>query len=74
MALDQEGIWVATGSACSESDEQPSHVLTAIGCSNREIRGSIRVSMGRATTKSDLDVFVDQLRKVASKSLLAEKH
>lgn len=74
MALDQKGIWVASGSACSESNEQPSHVLTAIGRNYQEIRGSIRVSMGRATTKNDLDVFVDQLRMVSSKSLLAKNH
>ncbi len=74
MALDQQGIWVATGSACSESEEQPSHVLTAIGCSDQQIRGSIRLSMGRATKKSDLDIFVDRLREVAPKSLLTQNH
>jgi cysteine desulfurase len=61
LYLDQAGIQVATGSACSESSEQPSHVLQAIGRTPAQARQSLRISMGRATTKKDIDHLLDVL-------------
>ncbi len=42
--LEAKGIYVSTGSACSSNKPMPSHVLTAMGCSKKEIEGAIRLS------------------------------
>lgn len=57
VRLDQIGIDVATGSACSSGSLEPSHVLTAIGVSIEDARGSLRITLGRLTTEQDLDYF-----------------
>jgi cysteine desulfurase len=53
--LDVFGIEVSTGSACSARDLKPSHVLLAIGQPDELAHGSIRFSLGRDTTKKQLD-------------------
>lgn len=55
MALDEAGIQAAAGSACSASDDQPSHVLHAMGLTDEQARSSLRLTMGRATTKAQLN-------------------
>lgn len=64
MLLDDRGIYVASGSACSASNEKPSHVLAEIGLSENDIRASLRISMGRATTQTDLDGLITALLSV----------
>ena len=54
IQLDERGIQAAAGSACSASDETPSHVLRAIGLSDEEAQSSIRITIGRFTTKEDM--------------------
>lgn len=54
MELDEQGIMCATGSACSASNDDPSHVLAAIGLSNIDAQSSLRFSMGHQTTKKDI--------------------
>lgn len=54
IELEQRGILAAAGSACSASDEEPSHVLRAIGLSDNEARASLRFSLGRPTTAADV--------------------
>jgi cysteine desulfurase len=54
MELDEKGIICATGSACSASNEEPSHVLRAIGLNDQLAGGSLRFSFGRQTTRSDI--------------------
>ncbi len=54
MLLDEQGFQVAVGSACSASSDEPSHVLRAIGMSDADARSSLRITMGRSTTKSDV--------------------
>jgi cysteine desulfurase len=55
FSLDNQGVFVAAGSACSASNEQSSHVLLAIGLSDQDARSSIRFTLGLETTKQDLD-------------------
>jgi cysteine desulfurase len=62
MELDERGIMVATGSACSASSDEPSHVLSAIGLSKAESRSSIRITFGRQTNISSLQALTDALR------------
>jgi cysteine desulfurase len=55
VSLDMEGVAVASGSACTSGATEPSHVLTAMGIEPRVARGAIRFSLGRSTTKEQLD-------------------
>ncbi len=54
FSLDQQGVWAATGSACSASSEESSHVMHAIGKSDEDARSSIRFSIGRETTQAEI--------------------
>jgi cysteine desulfurase len=66
MRLDERGIAVSTGSACSSPNLEPSHVLVAIGVPLSMAHGSLRVSMGRQTTKEEIDAFLDVLPEVVA--------
>lgn len=55
LALDLEGIAVSAGAACSAGGTTPSHVLRAMGLSLEEVQASLRFSLGRPTTDSDVD-------------------
>ncbi len=55
MALDLEGIAVSTGSACSEGNVDPSHVLLAMGRTRQEAHSSVRFSLGRFTTREEVE-------------------
>jgi cysteine desulfurase len=61
MELDQKGIICAVGSACSASNDEPSHVLKAIGLTDEQAQSSLRFSMGRQTTWRQLLTTVKQL-------------
>lgn len=52
--LDDKGIMAASGSACSASSDEPSHVLGAMGIKEELSRNSLRFSFGRQTTNSDI--------------------
>jgi cysteine desulfurase len=58
LILDQEGIACSTGSACSSKTLKASHVLIAIGLDNLDAHSSLRVSIGRKTTKKEIDKFL----------------
>jgi cysteine desulfurase len=73
IALDLKGLACSTGAACSSGAVEPSHVLTAIGLPASEARASIRFSLGRHTTESEIaaalelvPVAVAQLRKLSA--------
>ena len=68
LLLDEKGIAVSAGSACSSNDKthSTSHVLQAIGLNQFEARGSIRVSFGRFSTEDDLEMFKDALYESVS--------
>jgi len=61
MNLDLEGIAVSTGSACSEGNVEPSHVLLAMGLSKEQAVSSVRFSLGRFTEKEDINRVIDVL-------------
>jgi len=64
MKLDQRGIAVSTGSACSSPNLEPSHVLVAIRVPLSMAHGSLRVSTGRQTTEEEIDRFLGELPAV----------
>ena len=64
LKLGEVGICASSGSACSTSNPQPSHVLTAIGLEKEYIDGTLRVSFGRDNTKEDVDFLIDNLRRI----------
>ncbi|MDD2483014.1 MAG: cysteine desulfurase family protein [Candidatus Shapirobacteria bacterium] len=67
LELDYYGIAASTGSACSSSSLEPSHVLLAIGLKPEQSHGSLRFSLGRFTTKSDADYLLKVLPQVINK-------
>ncbi len=67
LYLDAEGIAVSTGSACSSGSLSPSHVLLSLGLKPEQAHGSLRVTLGKYTTKKELVVFVAKLKKVLEK-------
>lgn len=67
LALDMEGVACSTGSACSSGSLSPSHVLLSIGLKPEEAHGSLRMTLGRYTTKKDIDTAVRKLKKVVER-------
>ncbi|HLB40637.1 MAG TPA: cysteine desulfurase family protein, partial [Candidatus Babeliales bacterium] len=65
--LDGSGILVATGSACSANNNRPSHVLKAIGLTSAAVNSSLRITLGRSTTKTGMDYFVKKLAAVVAR-------
>lgn len=61
LMLDEAGVEVATGSACSSKDLEPSYVLRAMGQSDDLIHGSVRFSFGRHTTREEIDYILSVL-------------
>ena len=64
LKLDEKGICVSTGSACSSGNDSPSHVLLAIGLSSDKAKGSLRVTFGKENTKEDVDFLVSSLIEI----------
>jgi cysteine desulfurase len=67
LNLDLEGICISTGSACSSSDAEPSHVLLAIGLSHEQARSSLRFTMGRLTTAEDIERVLEVLPRTVAR-------
>ncbi|MBP9822233.1 MAG: cysteine desulfurase [Candidatus Pacebacteria bacterium] len=66
LELDKYGISAGSGSACTSHAVEPSHVLKAIGVPEEYINGAIRFSLGRETTKKDIDYLVKSLVKIVA--------
>jgi cysteine desulfurase len=76
--LDENGVAVSSGSACSNSTWEPSHVLMAMGIHIRQAVGSIRFSLGETTTPQEVETVlallpgeVDRARRLSTSALLA---
>ncbi|HEX9667772.1 MAG TPA: cysteine desulfurase NifS [Thermodesulfobacteriota bacterium] len=65
--LDLEGIAVSTGSACSEGNVDPSHVLLAMGLSKQQASSSIRFSFGRFNEEKDVDRVLEVLPRIVER-------
>jgi len=66
-SLDENGIFVSTGSACASHRLERSHVLKAIGLNDREINSAIRISISKFTTKEELEYFIKVLNVIVKK-------
>jgi len=67
LQLDTFGIFASTGSACSSEALEPSHVLLAMDVPPRDAQGSVRFSLGRATTKEDVDYVIEKFPPVVAR-------
>lgn len=64
VKLEGQGILAAAGSACSASNEEPSHVLRAMGLSDQDAQASLRFTMGRSTSQPDIECSVTILKSL----------
>lgn len=67
LSLDMEGIACSTGSACTSSSLEPSHVLTAIGLPHDVAHGSLRFTFGKNNSEEDVEYIVEKLKNIVKK-------
>lgn len=67
LNLDLLGIAASTGSACTSTSLEPSHVLLAIGLSHEIAHGSLRLTLGRWTKEEDIDYLLEHLPQIVEK-------
>ena len=67
LSLDMEGIAVSSGSACTSGSLEPSHVLLAMGIPHEVCHGSLRFSLGRGTTKEQIDYVLEVLPRIVAR-------
>ncbi len=63
LLLENQGIYIGTGSACNSQNMEPSHVLTAMGA-DLSNSSSIRISLGKYNTEEEIEQFVETLEKI----------
>ena len=68
LLLDQAGIACSSGSACASGALDPSHVLLAIGVPRDLAKGSLRFSLGRASTDADIDAVLEVLPSIVTQA------
>ena len=66
IRLDRAGIAVSAGSACEAGAAQASHVLQAMGISSKWLKGSLRISLGKETTETEVDRFIAVMKDIAA--------
>ena len=67
LYLDKIGIELSTGSACMSQSLKPSHVITALGCSDEAAHSSLRISLGRDNNYSQMKKVVEAISKTVEK-------
>ena len=67
ILLDMYGLCASTGSACTSSSKNPSHVLTAIGLPEDIASGSLRLTISHETTKREVDIVCYRLAEIIRK-------
>ncbi|MEG0830510.1 MAG: cysteine desulfurase family protein [Anaerovoracaceae bacterium] len=65
--LEQDEIYISTGSACSSNKKGQSHVLQAMGLEYKDIESALRFSLNPWNTKAEMDVVVDKLKLAVEK-------
>lgn len=63
VALDMQGVAVSSGSACTARSTNPSHVVLALGYDEKRAKNSVRISLGRMTTKKEITDFLKESKK-----------
>ena len=66
LLLDQKGVAASAGSACSENAQEPSHVLKALGFSDKEANSGVRITLGKYTTAKEVEAVIKCLASVVS--------
>ncbi len=67
LGLDLEGIAASSGSACTSGSLEPSHVLLAMGMEHEVARGSLRLTLGRGNSDTDVDYLLAVLSPLAER-------
>ena len=67
LQLDLAGVAASSGSACTAGEEGASHVLTGMGVETNLARGSLRLTLGRENTESDIDYVLSVLPGIVHK-------
>jgi cysteine desulfurase len=67
IALDLQGVQCSTGAACSSGAILPSHVLRAIGLPRDEAKSTVRLSLGRFSTREDVDYALEVIPGVVER-------
>lgn len=67
MAMDLEGICASAGAACTSGATKPSHVLSAMGLSADEARGTLRLSLGWSSSAEDVDTALGLIPALAER-------
>lgn len=65
--LEQDGIYVSTGSACSSNKKGQSHVLKAMGLKDKEIEGALRFSLGRFNTEDETETVIEKVTEAVNR-------
>ena len=65
--LDKSGIYASSGAACTAGGTAPSHVLTAMGLSEAEALATVRFSLSRHTTETEIDYAIDALASIVKR-------
>jgi len=71
LLLDQAGISCSTGSACSAGVHRPSHVLLALGLSEKDVMSSLRFSLGRINTEADVKYVLENIGAIVARAKIA---
>lgn len=66
--LDLAGIECSSGSACSSGSIDPSHVLMAMGVDEKRAKCALRFTLGRGTTKEEIDITVAELKRISGQT------
>jgi cysteine desulfurase len=67
LSLDLEGICASTGSACGLASPEPSHVLLALGVPPKQAHGSLRFTLGRENTETDVERVLEVLPGIVAR-------
>lgn len=66
-SLEQDGIFVSTGSACSSNKKGQSHVLAAMGLTPKEIESTVRFSFSEFNTAEEMDYVTDKVKQAVAR-------